>query len=790
MTAKQCDTSSKPRGRAALLTTALLAAAAPATAQTRTFTSDADFDAGVYDHVDHNNTAGELHLEMSSQSFSFLWIPNSTRGTLVRVDASTGAIAGEYRTAPLGRSRNPSRTAIDALGNVWTANRSEAALGRGSVVKIGLVLGGTRVAKQPDGSVVPDAMGAYLAPPYLLCTAVDRDGDGLIRTSTGLGDILPWPDVSDGEGGADGLVQDAEDECILIYQRTSAPNATHVSLDLQGDVWAGAYPLGAFDVLSGATGAVQRSLTLGTGGFGGFVDPSGVLWSSHPAHGFLLRYDTVSDAVLTIPVRQSSGLVRDTNGWLWNSMGTNNTVTKLAADGTLQPGFPVPSFGGGPLGVAVSADGDVWVAHTGTNAVSRLTAAGALRKRITIAGSPNGLCFDSNGRLWVTSQGQNAALRIDPALGTDGLGAVDLTVAMGTGAGPQSFGAMAAQVTVAIAAPTGQWSVLHDGGVNGVLWNRVEWNGLEPSGSQLAVAARSADDPGGLAQQAWLAATNGQDRTDLLGRYVELQTTFTRGTAVGVSPVLQDVTVHGTVPVTNRPPDCSNAHPGVEQIWPANGRMVEVPLLGIVDPDGDPVSITITAITQDEPVAGDGHGFGSRRRPDGEGVGTSLARVRAERRTQGHGRHHGNGRMYAISFQATDSSGESCSGQVFVCVPFNPRRPECRDDGQTYDSTSGRKRDCGPGRGRKLEARPSPNPFNPNTTLFYELPEDAAVRVLIFDVRGRLMRTLLDAAQTAGTHAVPWDGRDTTGRTVADGVYLYTIQAGDLNARGRLVMMK
>jgi len=790
MFAKRWDMSSTPRGRAALLVPALLAVATPATAQTRTFTSNADFDAGVFDHVDHDSAADQLQLEMSSQSFSFLWIPNSARGTLVRVDAATGAIAGEYRTAPLGRSRNPSRITIDPQGNGWTANRSEAAMGHGSVVKIGLVLGGTRVTRQADGTVVVDPLGAYVAPPYVLCTAVDRDGDGLIHTSTGLGNILPWPDVTDGEGGFDGLVQDAEDECILVYQRTSAPGATHVSLDPQGQLWAGAYPLGVFDVLNGVTGTIERSFPLGTGGFGGCVDANGVLWSSHPSHSLLLRYDTRSDAVLTIPIRQSSGLARDTNGWLWNSMGANNTITKLAADGTVQPGFPVPSFGGSPLGIAVGADGDVWVAHTGTNAISRLTATGALRKRITITGSPNGLCFDAAGRLWVTSQGQNAALRIDPAAGTDGLGAVDLTVALGGGAGPQSFGDMATCITVAIAAPAGQWSVIQDGGANGVTWNNILWNGLEPMNSHLAVAARSADDPAGLAQQPWFAVTNGPDRADLVGRFVEIQAAFTRGTVMGVSPVLQDLTVTGTLPPANHAPDCSSAHSGSEQIWPPDGRMVEVPILGIVDPDGDPVSITITGITQDEPVAADGHGFGFRRRPDGEGVGTPVARVRAERRTHGHGRNQGNGRVYAIAFQATDSHGESCTGQVFVCVPFNPRRAECRDDGQTFDSTSGRSRDCGPGRGGKLDARPSPNPFNPTTTLFYGLPADAHVRAAIYDVRGVLVRTLLDEPQTQGDHVLPWDGRDTMGRNVSSGVYLYHIQAGGLDARGRLVMMK
>jgi hypothetical protein len=48
----------------------------------------------------------------------------------------------------------------------------------------------------------------------------------------GLGDILAWPDLTDGLGGMDGLVRDAEDECILIYQRLpDAEQARHVSVD-------------------------------------------------------------------------------------------------------------------------------------------------------------------------------------------------------------------------------------------------------------------------------------------------------------------------------------------------------------------------------------------------------------------------------------------------------------------------------------------------------------------------------------------------------------------------------
>jgi hypothetical protein len=105
---------------------------------------------------------------------------------------------------------------------------------------------------------------------------------------------------------------------------------------------------------------------------------------------------------------------------------------------------------------------------------------------------------------------------------------------------------------------------------------------------------------------------------------------------------------------------------------------VDIEILDVNDPDGDPVSITITGITQDEPVAGHGSGKTS---PDGMGVGTSVAHVRAERTGQ-----KGTGRVYEISFEADDGTGNTCNGSVKVCVPHDQGH-ECVDDGQLYDST-------------------------------------------------------------------------------------------------------
>jgi flagellar hook assembly protein FlgD len=72
-----------------------------------------------------------------------------------------------------------------------------------------------------------------------------------------------------------------------------------------------------------------------------------------------------------------------------------------------------------------------------------------------------------------------------------------------------------------------------------------------------------------------------------------------------------------------------------------------------------------------------------------------------------------------------------------------------------------------------------PNPFNPETTISYELPEAADIRLIIADLSGQMVRTLVQGMHQAGRYSVVWDGRDTKGRVVASGVYLYRLEAVD-----------
>jgi hypothetical protein len=69
-----------------------------------------------------------------------------------------------------------------------------------------------------------------------------------------------------------------------------------------------------------------------------------------------------------------------------------------------------------------------------------------------------------------------------------------------------------------------------------------------------------------------------------------------------------------------------------------------------------------------------------------------------------------------------------------------------------------------------------PNPFNSGTTISYDLPEVAAIRLIVYDLAGRTIRTLVDGYQPSGHYAVVWDGKDEGGRMVASGVYLYRLE--------------
>jgi len=83
-----------------------------------------------------------------------------------------------------------------------------------------------------------------------------------------------------------------------------------------------------------------------------------------------------------------------------------------------------------------------------------------------------------------------------------------------------------------------------------------------------------------------------------------------------------------------------------------------------------------------------------------------------------------------------------------------------------------------------------PNPFNPITTLRYDLKEDSFVTLEIYDVIGRNIKSLINSHQAAGNRSINWDATNNFGESVSAGMYIYTIQAGEFRQTKKMVVLK
>ncbi len=86
-----------------------------------------------------------------------------------------------------------------------------------------------------------------------------------------------------------------------------------------------------------------------------------------------------------------------------------------------------------------------------------------------------------------------------------------------------------------------------------------------------------------------------------------------------------------------------------------------------------------------------------------------------------------------------------------------------------------------------------PNPFNPQTTISFDVPDGEGavpVKIEIFNLRGQLVKTLLDGEKTPGKYELVWDGRDSRGDDVSSGIYLYTMKVDGFNQTRKMVLLK
>lgn len=223
----------------------------------------------------------------------------------------------------------------------------------------------------------------------------------------------------------------------------------------------------------------------------------------------------------------------------------------------------------------------------------------------------------------------------------------------------------------------------------------------------------------------------------------------------------------------NHRPDVSAARAAARELWPANHALVPLKIVGVVDPDGDPVTIRVTGITMDEPV--DGTGDGSTC-PDAVIHEDGSASIRAERARPG------NGRVYVVTFSATDGFDAPETGYVVVGCPSDAGAA-CVDDGQLTDATGA----CltysegafEPGGEPKLYAEPGA------ARVEFALSGPQEVRIGMFDLAGRQVGSLDGGLRQAGVHVMRWNDAG-----VSPGVYFMHVRIGTQVFHRRVTVLR
>jgi len=518
------------------------------------FTSQTDWNTGTYGSTHTGppppGADGEVRLDQAILSrFSHIWVALSGRDGVARINtninpttigngdsfltvAEAGGVAvlGEYLSRPNGMSGNPSRTTVDANGDVWVGNRNESSGGLGSI---------TKISANPVGT-----------------------------TSTGLWngstfDRLAWANG----GGVDnsGGVSTATDSALLQFVRTTGANVRHMSIDANNNVWAGGGPLDTndqvFQLYNGATGAAIASspgntttfgelggpaggnVIYGRGGYGGLVDGKGIIWSTGLNGNSTVRFDPVTG--IATPVnsdgRYMYGMGIDSGGNVWISNWENNSIQKFDSNGNFLGTFGQNTCFG-CRGVAVTPDDDIWVAGSHSNTVTRYNNDGSVQATIAVGAHPTGVAVDNNGKVWVTNYNGNSVMRIDPTTN-----AVELTIDLGPGANPYNYSDMTGTVLSGATNPSGTWRKTLFGGINPdwdtLLWN-TEAEGDIPLGTTLLIEVRGADSEAGLASASFVALPSGASLSIFDGMdWLEIRATFTRPGGVTNTPVLSDLRV-------------------------------------------------------------------------------------------------------------------------------------------------------------------------------------------------------------------------------------------------------
>ncbi|MFH1442682.1 MAG: hypothetical protein ABIG96_01490 [Candidatus Micrarchaeota archaeon] len=497
-----------------------------------TYTINSDFDMGTLVGLEHDTVADQLQIQAGeSDTYPIMWIANAGEDSLSKWDTTNNVELARYHTwfGPLANHDDwsgpaPSRTAVDADGNVYVANRHF------------------------DGRPA-DVIKIYAD------DWIDRNGNGVIDTSFNAdssGNILPSEMLQMTDSNTNNIIDPSEitDERVAWVSRVGPNNCVGRSLaiDLNGDIWLGCYGSSAYYKLDGDTGAILAG-PISTGAntpYGALVDKYGILWGASLGNN-LLRLDTNTNAV-NLYYHSSYGsnygvaLGYDSGGNTHVYLGSLSGYSYIeynSGTGTFSTPAAVKFA---TYGVATDKDGNILVSRSSTAAPYKFASDGSVIWNVATqySGEGRGIVVDSNNDVWVLLRGND---RMAKYRGSDG-GALGV---FNTGRGPYTY-SDATGLGFRASVRVGTWNVVHDAGEAGSDLGPVSWNANVPEGTELIVKVRSSENH--VSWSSWETVTNGGGfATTPNGRYLEVQVSM-KGTQEA-SPILYDLTVQGGCSMPN-----------------------------------------------------------------------------------------------------------------------------------------------------------------------------------------------------------------------------------------------
>jgi streptogramin lyase len=513
---------------AALIASLALALILPlsASAASRTYTLDADFDEGVLFNVNHDDVSDQLQLDAELTTYPIMWIANAGEDSVSKWDTENNVELARYHTwfGSLGTHGSwegpaPSRTCVDSEGNCYVANRhfdNRPA----DVIKI---LATDWIDRNGNG---------------LLDTSYDADSSGAIEPS----EMLPMTDSN-----SNGVIDDAEimDERIAWAVSVGPANGLGRSLaiDPNGNIWLGLYNSQAYYKLSGADGSILAGpidVSPNTP-YGALVDKDGILWGASLG-STLLELDTNIDSVNAVHNHSSYG--SDYGIAIGYDSAGNTRVYQAEYSGSTYIEY---DSGNGTfsnpaaslfacLGIAVDSNGDIYASDYYGGSLTKFAPDGSVIYYSVpqVAGEARGTVVDSDDNVWVVHRANHQMAKFN---GSDGahLGAFD------TGRYPYTYSDATGLGFRGSLNPQGSWTVDCDSGVVSMPWGTISWNSSEPDGTQVTVRVRSSND--GVSWSGWEDVTNGAALTVTPdGRYLQVEATL-ESTSDSATPVLYDLTV-------------------------------------------------------------------------------------------------------------------------------------------------------------------------------------------------------------------------------------------------------